>query len=88
MSRTLKDRRELKARRRKWGQPLWSKRYERHRYRGDERDNEELEDCPVCRFPTDFQKGFIECAKCGWGNYFPANGLREEDEQFEYQSAC
>ena len=87
MSRTLKDRRELKVKRKKLHQPLWTKRFERNHYTGDEAENDELEMCPSCHSPTDFQNGFINCTKCNWGNYFPANGLREEEEDIEYQTA-
>ncbi|MGZ3748798.1 MAG: hypothetical protein ACXVB1_17720 [Pseudobdellovibrionaceae bacterium] len=79
MSRTLKDHKERRSKRRKL--------CERLHYEG-EGDNEELDMCPECNTPTDFQNGFLICTECGWGNYFPANGLREGEEDLEYQSAA
>lgn len=87
MARTFKDRRELKVKRKKLHQPLWTKRFERDHYGDVDGENEEFEACPLCQSPTDFQNGFLICPNCDWGNYFPANGLREEGEDFEYQSA-
>lgn len=86
MSRTFKDRKEQRSKRRKLHEPLWTKCFLRIHYEG-ESENEELELCPVCKSPTDFQNGFITCPECGWGNYFPANGLIEEEDDLEYQSA-
>jgi hypothetical protein len=85
MSRTFKDRKELKVKRKKLFQPLWTKRFERNHYEGTD-DNEELERCPKCQALTNFQNGFINCSMCDWGNYFPANGHREEEEQLEYKN--
>ncbi|MGZ3772726.1 MAG: hypothetical protein ACXVCY_07670 [Pseudobdellovibrionaceae bacterium] len=86
MSRTFKDRKELKSKRKKLFEPLWKKRFEKDHY-GNNTGNLELEFCPECKSPTDFQNGFITCPSCHWGNYFPANGLREEDDELEYQFA-
>lgn len=87
MSRTFKDRKEIKARRKKWREPLWTKRFELHHYQGGPNHNEDLDQCPRCHSLTDFMSGFISCPSCGWGNYFPANGLKEEEEDFQYQTA-
>lgn len=90
MARTFKDKREFKAKRRKFFQPLWTKRFEHSRYKGDLSDNSDLDFCPSCYAPTDFQGGFITCAKCDWGNYFPANKRKkkQQEEEFEYESAA
>lgn len=87
MSRTFKDRKETKVRRKKWGEPLWTKRFELNHYQGAQINNEDLDRCPRCQALTDFQNGFITCSNCNWGNYFPANEQREEEIDFEYQSA-
>lgn len=87
MSRTFKDHRGIKVKRKKLYQPLWTKKFELNHYSGHDDSDEELERCPCCHSVTDFQNGFITCPKCDWGNFFPANGLREEEEDFEYQSA-
>jgi len=86
MSRTFKDRKESKAKRKRVLEPLWTKTYERRRYEGPN-ENEDLEICPECHSPTDFQDGFITCPACKWGNYYPANGYKEEDDELEYQLA-
>lgn len=86
MSRTFKDRKEQRSKRKKLTEPLWTKCFERNHYEGGD-GNEELELCPECNSPTDFQNGLITCPECGWGNYFPANGLREEEPDLEYLSA-
>lgn len=86
MSRTFKDRKERKTKRKKLYEPLWTKNFERSHYDGAN-EIDELELCPKCQHTTDFQDGFITCAGCGWGNYYPANELREEDEDFEYEIA-
>lgn len=88
MARTFKDKREFKTKRKKLLEPLWSKKFEQRHYKGALSDNEDLDFCPSCHSPTDFKGGFINCSKCDWGNYFPANGRREEDEYFEYESAA
>lgn len=86
MSRTFKDRKEQRSKRKKLTEPLWTKCFERNHYEGGD-GNEELELCPECSSPTDFHNGLITCPDCGWGNYFPANGLREEEPDLEYLSA-
>ncbi len=89
MSRTYKDRKEVKAKRKKFFQPIWIKRFENNHYKGsdDENDNLELDRCPECNTLTEFQGGFIVCTNCHWGDYYPANGLREEEDYIEIQSA-
>ncbi|GEM_PF-3817609 len=87
MSRTLKDRRERKTKRKKLREPLWSKSFERSHYNGTD-EIDELEDCPKCKSATDFQDGFISCSTCGWGNFYPANELGEDNEDFEYRIAA
>lgn len=86
MSRTFKDRKDLTSKRKKVPEPHWTKNYERNHYDGEE-ENDELNFCPECKELTDFQDGFITCPACKWGNYYPANGSREEEDELEYQFA-
>ncbi len=88
MARTFKDKREFKTKRKKLFQPLWTKRFERSHYEGNQGDNDDLDFCPWCNATTDFQSGFINCTKCNWGNYYPANGAHSEDEEVVYESAA
>ncbi len=88
MARTYKDKREMKTKRKRFFQPIWTKRFERRHYKGAEIENDELDFCPKCQAPTDFQSGFLNCAKCDWGNYAPANGQEEDGGFDEYKSAA
>ncbi|QDK44681.1 hypothetical protein DOM22_05650 [Bdellovibrio sp. ZAP7] len=88
MSRTFKDKREVKVKRKKFKQMLWTKKFEINKLEGDDEENEELDFCPECNFPTDFEAGLLTCSKCGWGNFYPANGLEEDFEPLEYPMAA
>lgn len=88
MARTFKDKKETKSKRKKLFQPLWTKKFERSHYEGTQNGNEDLDLCPVCRTPTDFQWGFISCSKCDWGNHLPESKDSLKEEDFEFKSAA
>lgn len=88
MSRTFKDKREVKTKRKKLTEVLWRKNFERTKIEGVEDENDELDFCPKCSNPTDFHAGLIQCSVCGWGNFHPVNGLEEDYEPLEFPLAA
>lgn len=67
MSRTLKDKREMKvAHSLKQEKPIHQK-YRKFKQEGSYDWGEDL--CPECGGITDFQNGFLTCTECNWSTF-------------------
>lgn len=68
MSRTTKDRRDVKARRRGRKDPNFKQSFRAAKMKGFAEDGE-YELCPDCGAHMDFERGFLTCGECHWGSY-------------------